>query len=73
MTRQYNGRKKTIKSLVSKAEKGILEAQFQLHEYYEKGKYVERDEVQSQKYLKMLESSLAGKKDPPQIVKSLKF
>ncbi len=62
MTRQYNGRKKTIKSLVSKAEKGILEAQFQLHEYYEKGKYVERDEVQSQKYLKMLESSLAGKK-----------
>lgn len=38
MTRQYNGRKKTIKSLVSKAEKGILEAQFQLHEYYEKGK-----------------------------------
>lgn len=61
MTRQYKGHSKTIKSLAGKAEKGVLVAQFQLHEYYDKGKYVDRDEAQSQKYLKMLEDSLIGK------------
>ena len=61
MNNQYKSHSKTIKSLVGKAEKGVLAAQFQLHEYYDKGKYVDRDEAQSQKYLKMLEDSLVGK------------
>lgn len=62
MTKQYKEHSKTIRSLVKNAEKGILEAQLQLHEFYGKGKYVEKDEALSQKYLKMLESSLVDKK-----------
>lgn len=62
MTKQYKEHSKTIRSLVKNAEKGVLEAQLQLHEFYDKGKYVEKDEALSQKYLKMLESSLIDKK-----------
>lgn len=62
MTKQYKEHSKTIRSLVKNAERGILEAQLQLHEFYDKGKYVEKDEGLSRKYLDMLEKSLVDKK-----------
>lgn len=61
MTKQHAEHSRTIKSLIQKAEKGGLEAQFQLHEYFSKGKYVSKDEELALKYFKMLESTLAGK------------
>jgi predicted ATP-binding protein involved in virulence len=61
MTNPYKEHSKTIRSLIKNAEKGILEAQLQLHEYYAKGKYVDRDETLSKKYLNMLENTLSGK------------
>lgn len=61
MTKQYAEHSKGIKSLVQKAEKGILEAQLQLHEYFSKGKYVSKDEELARKYLQMLENALVGK------------
>jgi predicted ATP-binding protein involved in virulence len=61
MTRQYKESGKAIKPLIQSAEKGILEAQFQLHEYYDKGKYVEKDGEIAQQYLELLESSLVDK------------
>ena len=51
---QYN-------TLIQKAEKGNLEAQFQLYEYYDKGKHVDKDEILAQKYLKLLENTLTDK------------
>lgn len=61
MTKQHNEHSKAIKSLIQKAEKGILLAQFQLYEYFSKGKYVSKDEELAKKHLQMLESTLARK------------
>lgn len=61
MNNLYKEHSKTIRSLAKNAEKGVLEAQFQLHDFYARGKYVEKDDVLSEKYLKMLEDSLSGK------------
>lgn len=61
MIKQRNEHSKTIKSLIQKAEKGILEAQLQLHEYFSKGKYVSKDEKLALKYFQMLEDTLVGK------------
>lgn len=52
---------KTIKSLIQKAGKGVLEAQLQLHEYFSKGKYVSKDEELGGEYFKMLEGALVDK------------
>lgn len=61
MTNQRKDHKKGIKPLIQKSEKGILEAQFQLYEYYTKGKYVSKDDELAQKYFQMLENALASK------------
>jgi len=61
MTSQYKESGKGIKPLIQKAEKGNLEAQFQLYEYYENGKHVDKDEDLAQKYLKLLENTLIDK------------
>ncbi|MCE5364133.1 retron Ec78 anti-phage system effector ATPase PtuA [Pseudomonas anguilliseptica] len=62
MNEQHSGHKKTIKVLAQKAESGILKAQNQLHEYFEKGKYVTKDAELEKKYFAMLENTLSGKK-----------
>lgn len=61
MTSQRAEHSKAIKSLIQKAEKGVLGSQFQLYEYYSAGKYVDKDEGLARKYFNMLESSLANK------------
>jgi len=62
MSKQSNGRGKAIRPLIKNAEKGILAAQFQLSEYYDQGKNVEKDEALADKYFKLLESSLINKR-----------
>lgn len=61
MTDQHKDYRKTIKLLTQKAEKGILEAQHQLHEYFSKGKYVAKDDQEAQKFLTMLENTIKDK------------
>lgn len=61
MTKQHKEQSKAIKSLTQNADKGSMEAQFQLYEYYDKGKYVIKDEALAHKYFQMYESSLIGK------------
>nr|WP_290700003.1 retron Ec78 anti-phage system effector ATPase PtuA [Halomonas sp. UBA3074] len=53
---------KTIRYLVKNAEKGVLEAQFQLYEYYDLGKYVDKDEKLADRYFAMYVNSLSSKK-----------
>lgn len=53
---------KAIRNLIQNADKGILAAQFQLHENYSKGKYVEQNDKYSRKYLKLLENSILDTK-----------
>ncbi|WP_192981592.1 retron Ec78 anti-phage system effector ATPase PtuA [Pseudomonas sp. EggHat1] len=58
--RNNSERNKGIKSIIQNARRGVLEAQLQLHEFYAEGKYVEQNNEEAEKYLKLLELSLAG-------------
>lgn len=62
MSGYRNENAKGIKNLINNAEKGSLEAQFQLYEYFDLGKYVDKDEGLADKYFNMYVESLVDKK-----------
>ncbi|MGU5737063.1 retron Ec78 anti-phage system effector ATPase PtuA [Aeromonas caviae] len=62
MKKKQKSQSRTIRSLVENADKGNLLSQFELHENYLKGKYVERNEDQAKEYFSLLEKSLINKK-----------
>ncbi|WAZ17184.1 AAA family ATPase [Serratia marcescens] len=63
MNKPHKEYSKAIKSLTSKAEKGLLEAQFQLYENYTEGKYVEQKDIElADKYFQELQCLLPQKR-----------